>query len=69
MKKITFILAVHNHQPVGNFGFVFEEAYRKSYLPFLKVLESHPKIKVVLHYSGILLEWIISSHPECCPLL
>ena len=35
MNKVHFILGVHNHQPIGNFDFVFEKAYQKSYLPFL----------------------------------
>jgi alpha-amylase len=64
MNKLRLILAFHNHQPVGNFDKVFEEAYQKSYLPFIKVLERHPELKVVLHYSGSLLSWIKANHPE-----
>ncbi|MBL7074920.1 DUF1926 domain-containing protein [candidate division KSB1 bacterium] len=63
-KKINFIFGVHCHQPVGNFDHVFEEAYQKSYLPFLGVLEQFPQIRVVLHYSGSLLEWIEDRHPD-----
>jgi alpha-amylase len=37
-ETIALALGIHNHQPVGNFDFVFEEAYRKSYRPFLEVL-------------------------------
>lgn len=64
MDKLRLILAFHNHQPIGNFDNVFEEAYQKSYLPFLKVLEKHPDIKIVLHYSGSLLLWIKANHKE-----
>ncbi|MEW6715081.1 MAG: alpha-amylase/4-alpha-glucanotransferase domain-containing protein [Nitrospirota bacterium] len=64
MNKLRLILAFHNHQPVGNFDDVFEEAYQKSYLPFLKVLERHPDLKIVLHYSGSLLSWIKANHRE-----
>lgn len=64
MDKLRLILAFHNHQPVGNFDNVFEEAYQKSYLPFLKVLEKHPDLKIVLHYSGSLLSWIKANHKE-----
>lgn len=60
MKKIKFAIGIHNHQPVGNFEFVFEEVYKKAYLPFLDVLELHPKIKIALHYSGVLFEWILN---------
>jgi alpha-amylase/alpha-mannosidase (GH57 family) len=64
MNPITFIFAVHNHQPIGNFDFVFEEVYRKAYKPFLDVLEEFPQIKVTQHYSGILLDWLGKHHPE-----
>ncbi len=64
MKRVNLILGLHNHQPVGNFDFVFEDAYRKAYLPFLQVLDRHPRIKATQHYSGILFEWILNTHPE-----
>ncbi|MFA5073116.1 MAG: alpha-amylase/4-alpha-glucanotransferase domain-containing protein [Nitrospirota bacterium] len=64
MPKVQFIFAIHNHQPVGNFEFIAEEAYRKSYLPFLTELERHPKIKIVLHYTGILYQFFEGKHPE-----
>ncbi|MBI3536284.1 MAG: hypothetical protein HY070_01780, partial [Chloroflexi bacterium] len=52
MKSIHLALAIHNHQPVGNFDFVFAEAYEKAYAPMLALLERHPRVKLVLHYSG-----------------
>ena len=64
MNKIDFVFCIHNHQPVGNFGFVLEEAFRQAYFPFLEVLSRHPSVKAVLHNSGALLEWIERSHPE-----
>ena len=64
MSKVQFIFAVHNHQPVGNFDFVAEEAYQKAYLPFIEVLKRHPKIRVVLHYTGILYRFFEARHPE-----
>ena len=30
----------------------------------MEVLEKHPSIRIGLHYSGPLLEWIESAHPE-----
>jgi len=69
MPKVQFIFAIHNHQPVGNFEFVAEDAYQKSYLPFLKVLERHPKIKITLHYTGILYHFFEQRHPEYMELL
>jgi 4-alpha-glucanotransferase len=57
-------LLLHAHQPVGNFDHVIEEAYGKAYLPFVDLLAGHPKIRLSLHYTGYLLEWIEKRHPE-----
>ena len=59
-----FVLAVHCHQPVDNFGWVFEEAYASAYRSFVDVLERHPAVRVVFHYSGPLLDWCELKHPE-----
>jgi len=67
--KINLLMAIHCHQPVGNFGWVFKEAYDKAYLPFVKTLEKHPKIKVALHYSGSLMDWIKEFRPEFLDIL
>ncbi len=64
MNKVSLALLVHSHQPVGNFDHVIEEAYQKSYLPFVSALQKHPRIHVSLHFSGILLEWLEKHHPE-----
>jgi alpha-amylase len=62
--KLHLVLLVHAHQPVGNFGSVFEQTYSRCYLPFVQVLERHPDVHVGLHYSGPLLTWIEENHPE-----
>ncbi len=64
MTGVRLILALHDHQPVGNFDGVFEAAYRESYLPFLEVMEDYPDIPFVLHTSGPLLEWLVEHRPE-----
>jgi len=69
VKKVTFIFGVHNHQPVGNFGHVFEELYAKSYEPFARILHRHPKVKCVFHTTGPLLEWFEANRPEYMKLL
>ncbi|HBT77763.1 MAG TPA: alpha-amylase [Planctomycetaceae bacterium] len=61
---IRFIFALHNHQPIGNFGHIFEQTYRESYKPFLDVFEHYPKLKIALHTSGSLAEWLAEHHPE-----
>ncbi len=62
--SVRLIMAFHNHQPVGNFDGVFEQAYRDAYLPFLDVMQDYPEIPFALHTSGSLLEWLEVAHPE-----
>lgn len=69
MRKINFLFAIHCHQPVGNFEHVIEDAYKKSYLPFIQVLERYPNIKMTVHYTGILLTWFKEKHPEFLEML
>ena len=64
MAGVRLILALHNHQPVGNFDGVFAACYRDSYLPFLDVMEDYPSIPFALHTSGPLLEWLVEHRPE-----
>lgn len=61
---INFCFGIHNHQPVGNFDHVIENAYKQCYLPFVKLLPKFPDIKVTLHNTGILWDWIEEKHPE-----
>jgi hypothetical protein len=63
-KKIYLALAIHNHQPVGNFDFVFAEAYEKAYLPMIEALQKHPAIRLALHYTGPLHDWLLANRPE-----
>ncbi len=62
--RISLALTIHNHQPIGNFGWVFAEVYERAYLPMLEVLERHPAVRLSLHYSGPLLEWLRAERPE-----
>ncbi len=61
---MKLVLGIHNHQPVGNFGWVIEQIYDQSYLPFLEVAERHPNIRFSLHVTGPLFEWIDDNRPE-----
>ncbi len=61
--RISLALAIHNHQPVGNFGWVIAEVFEQAYLPFVDALERHPQVRVSLHYTGPLLEWIRAERP------
>ncbi len=64
MNRVSLVLCIHNHQPVGNLDGVFEHAYRASYLPFLEAMERHPSIRFVVHNTGPLLEWLERNAPE-----
>ncbi|KKK54914.1 hypothetical protein LCGC14_3079860, partial [marine sediment metagenome] len=61
---IRFALVIHNHQPIGNFDDVFERAYEDSYRPFLDLLSQYESLKIALHTSGSLMEWLDRHHPD-----
>ena len=61
---VHLCLVLHNHQPIGNFDGVFEQAYQDSYLPFLDVFEPYENLQISLHTSGPLMMWLAEHHPE-----
>jgi len=64
LPKFNLVLLIHAHQPVGNFDDVMERTYERSYLPFVECVARHPRVRLGLHYSGSLLEWLAEKHPE-----
>ncbi len=62
--RVSLALVLHNHQPVGNFGWVIEDVYEHAYSPMLCALERHPGIRLGLHYTGPLLQWMAANRPE-----
>ena len=60
---LRLVLVFHNHQPIGNFDGVFEQAYQDSYRPFLDVFEQYDGLPIALHTSGSLMEWLAARHP------
>src|SRR3972149_4529291 len=62
--SLRLVLVFHDHQPVGNFDGVFEQAYQDSYRPFLDVFEQFGDLSIGLHTSGSLMEWLVVRHPE-----
>ena len=64
MEKVAFLFCVHNHQPVGNFAHVIENAYERAYRPFIEVLKKYPFIKISIHYSGILWDFFKVHHSD-----
>ena len=63
-RRIGLALTLHNHQPVGNFGWVIAETYERAYRPMLEALERHPTVRLALHYSGPLLDWIAAERSD-----
>jgi hypothetical protein len=63
-RRISLALTIHNHQPVGNFGWVIAATFDHAYLPLLAALERHPRVRLALHYTGPLLTWLRAERPE-----
>src|SRR5215472_1986989 len=62
-KSIHLGLILHNHQPVGNFPWVFQQVYADAYLPMIEALERHPGVRLSLHYTGSLFDWLAQVQP------
>ena len=67
--RLAFCLGVHNHQPIGNFEHVLVEATERAYRPFLERLEARPEVRVSVHCTGSLLEWLRERAPRTFDLL
>lgn len=63
MGTVTLLIGFHNHQPQGNFEHVFQQGYEDCYGRILDLISRHPKIRVSLHHSGPLIEWLESNQP------
>ena len=69
MQGTKVILGTYNTMPEGASGKVFELTYQRSWRPFLSSLYKFQNISAVLHYSGVVLQWIEDNHPEFLLLL
>jgi hypothetical protein len=63
-RTINLPVVFHLHQPVGNFPWVIEDVYKKSYEPLINQLFEFKEIKITLHFSGNLLEWFLNNKPD-----
>jgi alpha-amylase len=68
-RPVTLTLIVHDHQPVGNFDGVFQHAHDDAYAPFLAFLERRPALRLAMHHSGPLLQWLALHQPGYLPRL
>ncbi|MFX0092549.1 MAG: alpha-amylase/4-alpha-glucanotransferase domain-containing protein [Candidatus Hodarchaeota archaeon] len=57
-------LVFHFHQPPNNFDHVNQWAYERSYNPLLAAIERHSHLRVTLHITGSLLDWLTDKHPN-----
>ena len=64
MEKAVFAMAFHAFQPVFNFEYEVEKAFKGAYEPFLNVMEKFPEVKGTFHFSGNMLEWFEEKKPE-----
>lgn len=62
-------LVIHFHQPVGNLDAVVRNATDRCYRPFLETLERFEELKMTLHYSGCLLEWLEANAPDVTDMI
>lgn len=69
MTEPLFLLAIHNHQPAGNFEHVFDRAFRECYEPMLTELGRNPRFKFTLHFSGPLWEYMRRRETACWDLV
>lgn len=49
---------------MGNFDHVIHEACDRAYLPFLRLMLDYPAVRLGLHTSGCLLEWLEQNRGE-----
>ncbi len=68
-ETVSLLLGVHNHQPVDNWDHVLQDATDKCYRPFLNLLYRYPGVKMSVHYTGYLLDWLAQHHPDLIALL
>jgi hypothetical protein len=64
MTPLTLCFGVHNHQPVGNFDAVLEQATESAYRPFLERVLAHPEVRLSAHFTGSLLAWLRERAPK-----
>jgi 4-alpha-glucanotransferase len=69
MQTSSVIIGTYNLLPEGTEESIFEDTYQVSWRPFLSVLYRFPALSAALHYSGTVLHWLESRHPEFLMLL
>lgn len=68
-QRIQIIVGVSYHLPNGTREDTFEALYKGQIKPLVMTLNKFPMIRMVFHYSGLLLHWIERRHPELIMLM
>jgi 4-alpha-glucanotransferase len=55
---LAFCFGVHNHQPIGNFDSVVAETTEHAYQPFFERLCARTEVRLTVHCTGSLLQWL-----------
>ena len=64
MQTLGLALCVTNTQPPGTSGLEVRRSCERAYFPMLDLLEEHSQIRLSMHWSGQLLEWMELHAPE-----
>jgi alpha-amylase/alpha-mannosidase (GH57 family) len=56
--RLALCFGVHDHQPVGNFDEVVAGASARAYRPFFELVRRRPDLRLTIHVTGSLLEWL-----------
>jgi alpha-amylase len=69
-RPLHFLFGVHDHQPVGNFDGVVDDAIHRAYHPFLQTIaDTAPGLPLTVHCSGGLLATLKERAPATFDLL
>ncbi len=64
MQTIGLVLCIANTQPPGTTGPEVRRACDRAYFPMLDLLEERASLRVAMHWSGQILEWMDLHAPE-----
>ena len=67
--SLALCFGVHNHQPIGNFEGVLRETTAQAYRPFLERVRARPEVRLTVHCTGSLLEWLRAHEGSTFDLL
>ncbi|GDX80416.1 alpha-amylase [Deltaproteobacteria bacterium] len=64
MQNLGLVLCITNTQPPGTTGTEVRRSCERAYFPMLDLLDEFTALKVSMHWSGLLVEWMELHAPE-----